>query len=70
MVFMAVSYDKAGHLVSVLEKIAEIGDDYVDAQHLFFGKHQAGVDHHDGILVFEDHHVEAYFAQTTKGDDL
>ena len=70
VVFMAVRYDKAGHLVSFFEKIAEIGNDYVDTQHLFFGKHQAGVDNHNGILIFEDHHVEAYFAKTTEWDDL
>ena len=70
VVFMAVSYDEGGHFVSFFEKIAEIGNDYVDTQHLFFGKHQAGVDNYDGILIFEDHHVEAYFAQTAEGNDL
>ena len=70
VVFMAVCYHKSGHPVPVFEKIAEIGNDYVDSQHLLFGKHQPGVDNYNGVLIFEDHHVEAYFAQTTEGDDL
>ena len=67
---MAVCYHKSGHPFPVFEKIAEIGNDYVDSQHLIFGKHQPRVHNYNGVLIFEHHHIEAYFAQTTEGDDL
>ncbi len=44
VVFVAVGDDDAPQLVAVLEDVGDIGDDQVDAQHLLFGEHEAGVD--------------------------
>ena len=70
MVFVAVGDDDAAQLFLALQQVADIGDDQVDAQHLFLGEHQAGIDDDDVVVVLDGHHVLADFAQAAEGDDL
>ncbi len=44
MVFVSVREDDAANLAAVLDEVGDVGDDDVDAQELFFGEHEAGVD--------------------------
>ena len=51
-----------------LQQIAEVGDDVVDAEHIVFGEHQAGIDDDRVIAVLDDHHVLADFPQPANRD--
>ena len=68
VVLVAVRQDDGANLVAVLGEVGDVGNDDVDAQQLFFGKHQAGVDDDDVILPAEGHAVHAELAQAPKGD--
>ena len=50
VVFVAVGEDDGADVVAVLDEIADVGNDDVDAEQLFFGEHQAGVDDDDVVL--------------------
>ena len=51
-------------------EIADVGDDDVDAEELFFGEHQAGVDDDDVIVPTEGHAVHAELAQAAERNDM
>jgi hypothetical protein len=51
VVLVAVSKHDAADLVAVLDEIADVRDDDVDAEQLFFGEHQAGVDDDDVVVI-------------------
>ena len=68
MVFVAVGEDDGADLVAVLGEVADVGDDDVDAEQLFFREHQAGVDDDDVILPAEGHAVHAELAKAPEGD--
>ena len=68
VVLVPVGQDDGANLVAVLGQVADIGDDDVDAQKLFFGKHQAGIDDDDVILPPEGHAVHTELAQAPEGD--
>ena len=68
MVLVAVGDDNALHLLLVLDQIGEVGDDVIDPQHIVFGEHHPGIDHHDLVVVFVDHHIAAYFPQSPQGE--
>ncbi len=55
---------------AVFNEIADIGDDDVHAEQLFFGEHEAGVDNDNVIAVAEGEAVHAEFAQPAEGNDL
>jgi hypothetical protein len=50
--------------VLVFQKIADIGNDQVDAEQIGPGKHQAAVDGYGRFAVFDQHHVEAKLTET------
>ena len=68
MVFVAVGQQKAEHLFLPLGQVGDIRQHQVDAEHLLFGEHQAGVDHDDLLVVFENHHVAPDLAQSPERD--
>src|SRR3990172_8160529 len=65
---MAMCYDDAADLVSLLEKVSEIGDDVIDPQHVVLGEHDTGVDDQDVLSVLDGHHVLADLPQPPEGD--
>ena len=57
------------NLSRLLLDVADVRDDEVDAEHLLFGEHEAGVDGDHVVAVLEQHHVLADLAETAEGDD-
>ena len=55
--------------VAVLDEVADVGDDDVDAQELFFGEHEACIDDQDVVAPLEHHAVHAELAQTAERDN-
>ena len=70
VVFVAVCEEDGFDFAFPLEKVTNVGNDDVDAQQFFVGKHDAGVDHNDRFLAPECHHVHAEFAESTKSDNF
>ncbi len=68
VVLVPVGEDDGADFISVFSEIADIGDDDIDAQQLFFGKHQAGIDDDDVILPPECHAVHTELAQAPERD--
>ena len=66
VVFVAVGEEDCADLVAVLDEVADVGDDDVDAEELFFRKHQAGVDDDNVVAVLDHHAVHAELAQTAE----
>ena len=69
VVFMAVREQDGLDLVAVFREVGDVGDDDVDAEELFFGKHQAGVNDDDVVLPAEGHAVHAELAEATQRND-
>ena len=70
MVLVPVGDEHAADAVLVLDKIAHVGDDAVDAVHVVAGERHAAVDHDDLAAVFIGGHVLADLVETAKGNDL
>ena len=70
VVLVAVGEDDAADLGAVLDEVADVGDDDVDAEELFFGKHEAGVDDDDVVAVAECEAVHAELAESAERDYL
>jgi hypothetical protein len=68
VVFVPVGEDDRFDVLAVLSEIADIGYDDVNAQELFFGKHQAGIDDDNVILPPEGHAVHAELAKAPERD--
>jgi len=59
VVLVAVGEDDAADFGAVLDEVGDVRDDDVDAEELFFGEHEAGVDHDDVVAVVECEAVHA-----------
>ena len=70
VVLMPVGDKDAPDLVLVLDQIAHIGDDHVDAVHIVIGKAHAAVDHHDVSSVFVYGEVLPDLVQTAQRNDF
>lgn len=68
VVLVTVREEHRTQLLLVVSQVAEVRDDEVDSEHLFFREHQSGIDDDDVVAVFDQHHVAADFAQATKRD--
>jgi hypothetical protein len=66
MVFVTVSDYDSPDFIAPFDDITEVGDNQVDAEHIFFGKHKSGINNDDIIIVFQHHHVLADFTQPTE----
>jgi hypothetical protein len=62
VVFVTVGEADAADLVAVLDQIANVGNDNVDAKQLFFGKHQSGVDDDDVVVEAKGEAVHSELA--------
>ena len=62
VVLVAVSEHDAADLAAVLDKIADVGHDNVDPEKLFFGEHEAGVDHENVVAEVQSQAVHTEFA--------
>ena len=70
VIFVAVGEHDRAHFGAVFEEIADVGDDDIHAEELFFGKHEAGVDHKNIVAKAEGHAVHAELAQAAQWYDL
>ena len=70
MVLVPVGDEHAADTVLVLDKIAHVGDDAVDAVHVVAGEGHAAVDHDDLAAVFVNGHILADLIETAEGDDF
>src|SRR3989344_8048833 len=61
MVVMRVRDDDAHDVIFLALEIVDVGNDVVDAGHVFFGKLQAHVDDDDIVAVFQYRHVASDF---------
>jgi hypothetical protein len=68
VVFVAVGEDDGADFLAVLSEIADVGDDDVDAEELFFGEHQAGIDDDNVVFIAEGQAVHAELAESAEGD--
>src|SRR3989338_8729890 len=66
MVLVAVCYEKGLNFLSVFSKVGYVRDDYVYSEHIIFRKHQAAIYDNYSIIIFHNHHIQAYFAKTAK----
>ncbi len=70
MVLVAVGENDGAHVLAVLEQVAEIGDDDVDAEQFGFGEHQPGVDDDDVVAPANGHAIHAEFAEPAERNNL
>ncbi len=68
VILVTVREHDRSDLVAVLRQVADVRNDNVDAEQLFFGKHEAGIDDNDVVLPSEGHAVHAELAQAPEGD--
>ena len=70
VILMPVRKNNPADFRSVLDEVADVGDDDVDAEELFFWEHEAGVDHDDVVTVVECEAVHAELAESAERDYL
>ena len=70
VVLVAVGEDDAADLAAVLDEVGDVRDDDVDAEELFFGEHEAGVDDEDVVAEVEGETVHAELAESAERDYL
>jgi hypothetical protein len=70
VVLVAVREDDTANKRAVLDEIADVGDDDVDAEELLFREHEARVDDHYVVTETESKAVHAELAQSAERDDL
>jgi len=70
VVLVPMSQQNRANLLAVFRQIADIGNDNVDAQQLFFGKHQSGIDDENVILPADGHAVHTELAEATQRNYL
>ena len=70
VVLMSVGDKDAPNLLLVLNEIADIRDDYVDAVHIVVGKAHAAVHHHDVAAVLVNREVLADLVEAAKRNDF
>ena len=61
VVLVAVGEDDAADFAAVFDEVGDVRDDDVDAKELFFGEHEARVNHDDVVAVVESEAVHAKF---------
>ena len=69
VVLVAVRDEDRAQVLAVLDDVADVRDDEVDAEHVLGREHEAAVDGDDVVAVLEQHHVLADLAETAERDD-
>ena len=59
MILMPMRQHNPAYLAAVFDQVADVGHDDVDAQQLFFRKHEPGVDDENVVADAEGHAVHA-----------
>ena len=70
MVFVPMGQDNRLNHIAILQKIADIRNNEVHAQHIFFGEHEPRINHENFIANTDDRHVLADFPQSAQGNNL
>ena len=70
VVLVAMGDEQAPQPLVVLQQIADVGDDAVDAVHIIAGEGHAAVHHDDFAAVLIGGHVLADLVETAKGDNF
>jgi hypothetical protein len=70
VVLVTVGKDDGANEGPILNEVADVGDDDVDAEELFLGEHEAGVNDDDVVTETEGEAVHAELAESTERDDL
>src|SRR5260370_32953882 len=66
MVLVAVTEKDPQHLAALLEEVRDVGQNEVDAKHVFLREHQPGVDDEHLVLPLERPHVDADLAKAAQ----
>ena len=69
MIFVRVREKHRFEPRRVLEDVAHIGNDHVDAEGRRVGEHHSAVDDNRRVTVLEDHQVHSDFAEAAERDD-
>ncbi len=69
VVLVAVGEDQRLDLVQAVPDGLEVGKDQVDAGVVVLGEQHPAVDDEEAVVVLEDRHVAAYFAEAAERDD-
>lgn len=69
MILMAMGQHNCLHPVGARGQVGDIGVHQIDAEHVAFGEHKPGVDHHNVAAIFERQHVFADLAEATQGNN-
>lgn len=70
MVFMGMGQEDAANFVLVFFEVGEVGDDDIDAEHLFVGEAKAAVDDNDVVSLPNNGAVFADFSDTAERNHL
>ena len=70
VVLVAVGQENAPDLILVLDQVAHVGDDHVDAVHVVIGEAHAHIDHNDVAAVLIDGEILADLIQAAQRDDF
>ena len=70
MVFVTMREKDSLNIVLVFQKVCDVGNDNVDAEQFFVGKHHARIHHDDRSAAPERHHVHTEFAETAESHDF
>ena len=70
VVFMPMGQKDRADLVAVFRQVTDVGNNNINAQQLFFRKHQAGVDDNNVILPADGHAVHTELAEATQRNQL
>ena len=70
VVLVAVGDEQAPEAVVILDQVADIGNDTVDAVHIVAGEGHAAVHHDDLTAVFVGGHVFADLIEAAQRDDF
>src|SRR4051812_23469733 len=65
VVFVAVRENDPANVVAILEQVADVRHDDVDAEQFGLGKHEAGVDDDNVVAPANGHAIHAELAETT-----
>ena len=66
MIFVSMGQEDCLNFVPVLGQVADVRNDDIDAEELFFRKHQAGVDDNNVVLPTERHAVHPELAKASQ----
>ena len=70
VILVAVGQNDAADFLRMGDEVGEIRDDDIDAENLFLGKHEAGVDHDQIAPAAQHRAIQTEFAEATERDDL